>query len=199
MTRTILPLATIAVLAGCTSSGTKLMEVWKDPNTAVFDCNKTLVTFASKNATMRAVVEDQLVERIRNSVAARSAIDNRLTKDVEKFKAEVRAQNFDCAVVVRFLAMEQTTEYTPARVYSVPSGYGGFYGYYGAAWTNIYEPGYETEKVTVFLETNIYDVKQDSLIWAAKSRTVNPDQAESVVDDLVDEAVKSMRKDKLIE
>jgi hypothetical protein len=184
-------------LAACASQ-TELVSTWKEQGAARLDCSNTLVLFASKNATMRAVVEDRIAARIPNAVRARGVIDSRTSSDPVALKALLEAREFDCAVVVRFVALDSELEYVPGRAYSVPSGYRGFYNYYNYAWTTHYDPGYVTEKRTLVLDTNIYDIEADALVWAARSHTVDPDQADSVIDDLVDEVGAAMRKDGML-
>jgi hypothetical protein len=193
-------LVSIVVASGCgTTGGTKLASTWKDPEATKLDCSKTLVLFASKSATMRAVVEDKIVSRVRNGVAARNHIDTSTSRNPNRLRERVKADGYDCAVVVRFVGVETEAQYSPGRVYNVPTGYSNFYNYYGIAWTAMYTPSDVSEKRTLVLDTNIYDVEKDKLVWAARSRSVNFDQSEHVVDDLVDEVSAQMRADGLID
>ena len=193
-------LVPIVFSAACgTTGGTKLVSTWKDPQATKLDCDKTLVLFASKSATMRAVVEDKIVSRIRNGVAARSVLDTPTSRNPTKLRERVAADGYDCAIVVRFVGVETEAQYTPGRVYNVPVGYSNFYNYYGIAWTAMYTPSDVSEKRTLVLDTNVYDVTADKLVWAARSRSVNFDQSEHVVDDLVDQAAAQMRRDGIID
>ena len=197
----VLLLVTTLALAGCgaVGGGTKLVSTWKDPQATKLDCSKTLVLFASKSATMRAIVEDKIVSRIRNGVAARSVLDTPTSRNPKKLRERVAADGYDCAIVVRFVGVETEAQYSPGRVYAVPTTYNNFYNYYGLAWTAMYTPSDVSEKRTLVLDTNVYDVTADKLVWAARSRSVNFDQSEHVVDDLVDEAAAQMRRDGLID
>jgi len=196
-TPSLLALATL--LAACGSS-TKIAKTWKDPEAQKLNCTKTLVMFPSSNATVRAVVEDRIVARMRNGVAARSVISTSVGKNPEALKARVNELGFDCGVVVRFAGIESKKVDVPAGAYAVPEyGYGGFYSYYGTAWTVIYGPGYETEEKTLSLDTNVYDITRDKLVWTGHSRSVKAEQAQDLVGDLVDEAAAAMRRDGVID
>ena len=48
------------------------------------------------------------------------------------------------------------------------------------------------------METLVYDLKSDKLIWAGQSSTMNPSKAEGMIKELVKEAGKEMRKQGLI-
>jgi hypothetical protein len=83
-------------------------------------------------------------------------------------------------------------------VYTGPY-YGGFYGgYYTFGWGMTYSAGtLEVDRV-VHVETLVYDLSTDRLVWAGMSDTMNPDTAQKVVEDLVKEVGKEMRKQGLV-
>ena len=199
LTRALLTLLPLTLLVGCAASQTKVVSTWKDSETSKLDCDQTIVLFPSKNATMRAIVEDKIAARMQNGVRARSVVDTATSKDPVALKSVLQARGFDCGVVVKFVGLDTETEYVAGRAYAVPSSYHNFYNYYGSAWTTFYDPGYVTEKRILVLDTNVYDIEADKLVWAARSRTVEPDQAEDMIDDLVDEMASAMRKDGLID
>ena len=62
-------------------------------------------------------------------------------------------------------------------------GHGTYYDYYGYQVATVQSKGYYTTSATYFLQTNIYDVGTEQLIYAAQSKTVN-------YKDLGDEAAK---------
>ena len=63
--------------------------------------------------------------------------------------------------------------------------YGGFYGgYYTFAWGATYSAGTLQIDEVVHVETLIYDLRTDKLIWAGMSDTMNPSTAQKVIRDL---------------
>jgi hypothetical protein len=50
----------------------------------------------------------------------------------------------------------------------------------------------------VHVETLVYDLRTDDLIWAGMSDTMNPDTAQKVVKDLIKEVGKEMKKQGLV-
>ena len=53
-------------------------------------------------------------------------------------------------------------------------GYGGFYGgFYGYGWGAAYSPGYLRTDTIVHVETLVYDLNQNKLVWAGQSKTRN--------------------------
>ena len=74
------------------------------------------------------------------------------------------------------------------------AGYGTLWGYYSYSWTAIYDPGYVRNDRIVSLETLIYSVPRNALVWAGMSETENPKTGAAVVAEVVKEAAKEMKK-----
>jgi len=58
----------------------------------------------------------------------------------------------------------------------------------------MYIPGTSEQVTVVVVETTIYSVPRNQLLWAAVSETTNPKQLQSFVEDLVKQSVKEMQK-----
>jgi len=82
--------------------------------------------------------------------------------------------------------------------YGVGAPYpGGFYGY-GWGWGMYTAPEIRTDTL-VYVETLVYDVAGDRLIWAGRSETTNPSKIDKFVGELFDQAVKEMQKSGLLQ
>jgi len=53
-------------------------------------------------------------------------------------------------------------------------------------------------KEKVHVETLIYDLRTDKLVWAGMSDTVNPETAQKFIKDVVKAAAKEMKKQGLV-
>ena len=80
----------------------------------------------------------------------------------------------------------------------VALAHGGFWGgYYGTAWAS--PPVTTTRTDTHFsVETLIYDLRQNKLVWAARSKTTNPEDVEQFVNELATAVAAEIKADKLI-
>ena len=56
--------------------------------------------------------------------------------------------------------------------------------YYPHVNTYVHQPGYYTTHETYTLETNLYDVESEELVWSARSRTFAPESVSEVIVDL---------------
>ena len=72
--------------------------------------------------------------------------------------------------------------------------YSTFWGYYGYGWGSMYIPGSVDQDTIVVVETTIYSVPRNQLVWAAVSETKNPKDLQRFIEDLVKEAVKELHK-----
>ena len=83
-------------------------------------------------------------------------------------RGAVEGGNFDGVLISHLLSVDQNEEYVPP---STTTHYGyGYYGYYGASYTTVHEPGYYRTNTTFRVETNLYSVATGDL----KSGQANP-------------------------
>jgi hypothetical protein len=68
------------------------------------------------------------------------------------------------------------------------------WGYYGHGWGSTYIPGSVERNTIVVVETTIYSVPRNQLLWAAVSETKDPKTLPKFVEDLVKESVKELHK-----
>jgi hypothetical protein len=73
--------------------------------------------------------------------------------------------------------------------------YSTLWGYYGYGWGNVYVPAPFIDRDTiVIVETLIYSVPRNQLLWAAVSEAKNPKSLQRFVEDLVKESVKELHR-----
>jgi hypothetical protein len=118
-------------------------------------------------------------------------------KNTESAKGWFERAKVEGVVALRPVRAEKGREYT-AVVWS--SGYyPSFWGYYGYGWSSAYAtPIGSRETTTITVETLVYDLTRDRLVWAATSETRDPKNLQDFVKDLVKGAVSEMRKMKLV-
>jgi hypothetical protein len=59
-------------------------------------------------------------------------------------------------------------------------------------------PGYTTSKKVISIETLVYSIDEDMLLWAGESETTDPKEVRRFVKQLVDAVGKEMRKTGLV-
>lgn len=178
----------LATVAGCAS--TSIRNSWVAPGVqGPLGFQKTLVVFIDPVEATRRAGEDALVARIGSdrAVASHTMFTTQQVQNAQNESAvrtAVDAAGIDSAVVLRVVDEEQTLNYTPGMTY--PSYYGGFYGYYGYGWGAAYSPGYMTTNTVVSVETNLYRLDGDELVWSGVTETMNPSNIGKTVNEIAD-------------
>ena len=201
-TRSFAPALTTVALAACAS--TSFNTTWKAPDAQPLtfkNGDKVLAMVVSPNESTRRGAEASLAAELTKQglegVPAYTVIPSEAIRDKDKARELVRASGAVGVVAMRVTGQEKEVSSSPG-MYTGPY-YGGFWGgYYGWGWGAAYSPGYLRTDTIVSVETLVYDLNQNKLVWAGQSETTNPSKAESFIRELVDESVKEMKKQGLI-
>ncbi|HEY4130752.1 MAG TPA: hypothetical protein VGM50_09040 [Gemmatimonadaceae bacterium] len=194
---TFAAIATMMVTACASGNTTKLAATWHEPNAGPIHFQKTLVAFVTKDETLRRSVEDKLAARVPNSVPAYRVLASSTAADSAAVRRQIRELGFDGAVVMRVVDVDSQVSYASgAYWYGAPSG---FYRYWGNSWDYSYDPGYvvDVDKI-VSVETQVYSLSHNALIWAGRSETTNPKSAGKLADAVIDRVIDAMHKDGLL-
>jgi hypothetical protein len=109
----------------------------------------------------------------------------------EAARETLRAAGVDAAVVMRVLGKEQKVTYTPGNTSAY---YGGFGPYYTYGYTMVSSPASVSTDTVITVETLIYRLKDDKLMWASTSKTSNPDNLSALIDDTADAISKQVSR-----
>jgi hypothetical protein len=198
--RTTVVLALVCFASGA-EAGTKFKSTWKPPDAAPtnFQGQKVAALVMLEDEKTRRGVEDELAYALRSQgvvgVAAHSLVPPEETKDKERVRARLDEAGVAGAVVLR--SVNKATQLTEGASYWV-ADYHTFSGYYGYGWVGMYDPGYVKMDNLFMIETLIFDVKADKLLWAGLSLTKNPKRVDEFMKDLVSSAAKQLQKEGLV-
>jgi hypothetical protein len=198
-------LVAAGALAVSACGSTSFNTTWKEPNAQPIQVeagDKVLAMVISENEATRRGAEAALASELSRGgaegVPAYTVIPDDAVQDQAKAKPYIEKSGAKYAVVMRATGRDQEVSSTPtmAPMYGPGwGGYGGFYGgFYGYGWGGAYGGSTIRTDTIVHVETLVYDLTTDKMIWAGQSSTVNPSKAEGMIKELVDEAAKEMRK-----
>ena len=74
----------------------------------------------------------------------------------------------------------------------------GYYGFYHSRYSYSRDPGYASTSKTIRLETNLYDVKTEKLIWSGQSKTLSKDSKDQIINDVIKVVINDLQNNKLI-
>jgi hypothetical protein len=186
---------TLFLLAGCTPS-TTLKSSWRDPDTQVKmgQFSKVLVVAFVKNESSRRIVEDDLAKLLKNKgIPSYQYLGQNSKLSETELAAKINEDSFDGAIVMRLLDMEKETEYVPGTG-TYPSYYRGFGPYYGSAYGGFNDPGYYKENKIYSVETNLYSLKENKLIWSGITNTANPTDLDKMIEQIAGVVTSEMKK-----
>jgi hypothetical protein len=195
--RALVPLLGLIVLASCASSKTTLTMTWKDPSVTELKFNKIVTVGISADEHWREIVEDELSMLVRNAVPAYSVIPPDAVRNVETAKKFIKGGGYDAVVVMRLVGVDkETTYYSGTDPWY--GAYGSMWGYWGTAWTAVYDPGYMSTTRYVNIEALIYRVSDEKLLFGARSRTSDPASARTLTGQVTEAVRDELVKQKLI-
>lgn len=203
------PLA-LVLLAFTVASGKsiKMVTSWLNPKYQGQTFHKVLVIGVAQDLEVRADFEDEMAAQIArpgmqtipgNQILLRP--DPKAKLDLVYLREQIRANQIDAVVVSRLLRIDKKVISVPSSTYVAPFPYYySFYGYLGAVYPVVYDPGYTQVNTTVAVETNVYatSAPDGELVWTGASDSFNPKSAKKVADDLVKLVPKQMEKDGLL-
>lgn len=177
--------------AGCQS--TSVVDTWKAPDLTKLSFKKVMVVTPTPDGVLRRSVEDAMKAQFTQveCVTSYALLGNEANlKDVANVVATLKSAGVDHVVLVRLIS-DRTEIYSgPSDV--VPVAYRTFRGYYGAGYALrpfYYETGRISTDRIVQIETNIYEVAGERLVWSGATSHTNP----ASVRDLIDEAAADIR------
>ncbi len=186
-------------LIGMISCGpsTEIVKSWRDPGSVVSPTGnqKVLVVGLVKDESSRRIVEDNLVKRLNGKgVASYSVLTEEMVKAAKEdaLNEKLAQGGFTHILMVRLADIEKETSYVPGTTTGYYGGYGRYYGYGAGMYSS---PGYYTTDKNYFVETAIYSVTPDKLLWTGTTKTVNPTKMEQTINDIAVAVTDQMKKD----
>lgn len=187
----------MSAVTGCAS--TSFVSTWKEPLNGPFNFRgkRVAAIVVSADESVRRPAEDALAREISKRGAqgtpSYTLIKGEPPKDEDAAKKILQDADIEGAVVMRVVSSDKETSYSPGGWYASPY-YGSFWGYWGWGWGMAYSPGYLRTDTIVLVETLVYSVTQDKLLWAGRSKTTNPSNVAKFVKELATAAAKEMRE-----
>jgi hypothetical protein len=167
-----------------------------DAGSVVFVGKKVAAAVITDDDSLRMSGEEALVREL-TSRGLESVATYRIAPKEELRKAETAKVWFERAgvegvVVLKPIAAGQRTAYTSGTW--VSPYYSTFYGYWGSTWGSVYIPGSARQETVITVESIIYSVTKNELLWAAVTETSDPENLQEFVKELVKESVKQLHE-----
>jgi hypothetical protein len=192
--------------AACASS-TKFKTSWANPEAkpGSFQGEKIAALVMSDDKSLRfsaeAALARELTKRGVNGVPAYTVVPVEVTQDEEQAKKFLQEANVTGVVSMRVVGTDKEMYSTPGYYNTTMYSpyYGSFWGgYWGYGWGAVYTPGTLRMDTIVSVETLIYDLEGDMLVWAGMSATTNPSDLQKFIKELVTKTATEVRRAGLV-
>ncbi len=208
----------LCLLIASACSTTKLSQTWSDPD-ITGPYNDIMIVGVAQSEQLRRAYETYFADHIRDrgieSLASYRLIDHKsaleIAGDKNSFRSivehAVKGSAIDAVLITHLVSIEDEEIYRPSLDYQPAYGpvyyssgyYGNMHGYHSYVTTYVQQPGYFTHEQTYVLESNLYDVKTEELVWTTRSRTFSPESMDDaikeltglIIDDLVSRKILS--------
>ncbi len=187
----------VALLALSACSSTTFTSTWKAPGTSVSPVGKTIAAvFVTRDEGKRRAAEDtmarDLTERGAHGVAGYTILPESVRGNPEQARALLKEAGVNAVVISRVVGKDTQINYTPGTTF--PTYYGGFGPYWGNGWGTAYDPPSVSTDTIISVETTLYSLPADKLLWASTSRTTNPGNLDALLNEVADATAKEMKK-----
>lgn len=177
---------------------------------------KVYVVGIAKSEMNRRVFEDAFSNQFFSQGVSSDAsyrdinFSNELTKELLAQKMAERG--CDSVVLTRVIGQRKETVttsvydsvYSPGPYYggygryNRPGHYGSWGSYYGHPYAAFYEPTITTERVILTVESVMYDLETEQLIWSAQFATAFDGSIDKIIEKYVKEVTKDLKGKKII-
>lgn len=186
------------VLGRGLSAEIAFLSTFKSPDAGrvSFGGKKVAALVMGGDDSLRIAGEEALASEL-NARGMQAVPTYRIAPKEELQKAETAKPWFERAGVegvmaIRLVSADSRQVYSPVMWAS--STYSQLWGYYGYASGAVWTAGSNQRETTIVVETTIYSLPLNQLLWAAVSETRDPKNVRSFVEDLVKQSVKEMEK-----
>jgi hypothetical protein len=203
--RRLIPPAIVSLsLAACATTG--FVSTWKAPDAQPLkpEGSKVAAVVMHDNEAARRAAEDALAREIgaqgAEGIPSYTLIPSSAAKDEAAAKAAFEKAGIAAVVVMRPVGTQQQISSTPTMTMYAGPYYRGFWGggYYGYGWGGAWGASEIRTDTIVSIETLVYSMKQNKLVWAGQSQTTNPSRVDGLVKEIVAAAAREMKKEGLL-
>jgi len=183
--------ACFLLLISCAT--TRQVQVWKDASYQG-KLRRILVIGVLQTPLMRNFFENEFVDQLKargaEGVASNKIIPAEKMRDKEAVLSAIKGMGIEAVLVTRVVDNRTADQFYGGGVELVPRDY-------DFVW-DMSLPVYQRSVDIVMIQTNVYDLQKEKLIFSAISKTYIEGAKESVVKPFIDAMVKELAGEKLL-
>lgn len=191
----------LVVAAGALAcSTTEFKSTWRDPTARPVALRAQPVAaflITSDVATRRAgedILARELSARGVKGIPGYQLTGDQPVRDSEVLRKKLQQAGIDGTVIMRVVDRRVELDYVPGGPI-----YGSMWGYWDYGWGIMGSPGYLETDTIVSVETLIYSLPNDKLLWAGISETTDPSNLDTFIKEIVKKAGEEIQKSGLVQ
>jgi len=176
----------------------KFLSTWKSPDAATTSLvgKKVATLVIAEEEGLRVAGEEALARELEArgipAIATYRIVPKPELATADRAKPWFERAGIQGVIAVRPISKDKVREYSPATWTS--SYYSSFWNYYGYGWGAYYSPGIDRTDTVVVVETLVFDMASNGLVWASVTQTTNPKELQPFISDLARATIKEMQK-----
>ena len=185
------------LFASCATTATTITDVWKD-KAYQGKAQNIVVIMLAKSQHLRDMFEGRFVAELKargkNAIQSYKIVTLEQLPDKELVKSKIKGTGADTVLISRLVDSKTIEAYVTGGIHAVPSAYYGWGTYYDITL----DYGYADNLQVSYIETNLYDIKTEKLIWSAHSKTERNEGEQQLINTFIDKILKKLSSDKII-
>lgn len=171
----------LAIAAIPLRAGTRIVHHWVLADQPMPRLKKILVIGVMENYLIRQELEVEMERLLAKSglqgINSHMVLPPRNEMMEGELKQRIKESDFDGVLIIRPKAMRKETKEVLTGLagpyYVPPSAYYSFWPYWNMAWGQVYSTSsYVKEETYVSTEFNLYNTKDEKLLWSGETETV---------------------------
>jgi len=175
------------------SHTTQMTDLYRDPGVTSLKFDRVAAIALTDDAQMRRTVEDEMVQQIGpKAVAANTILSADDYKSADAVRAKLQSLKIDGAVVLSLLSIGEEPIDPQGGMSDSQKSFSGYYGHGGGGGVYAYEN-------VARLQTQIFSVPDNKLLWSAATKTFEPKDAKQMIAATAAQIRSELQKDGLVQ
>ncbi len=189
------------LLNGCSSS--RLLSSRTDSSFDNASISTILVVGIAEDETKRRIYENTFVGSFqaagKKAVASYTVSKQSIEPTEEALRAALKKSGAATILITHLVHENEKSFYQPTNMVIGTNSYPtGLYHYYPFIYNSVYSAGNYVSTTKVVLETSLYKVSTEKLIWTARSESIDPVMTRKYYQELIDLFIQDMGKNNIL-
>ena len=190
----------LLLLSGCAT--TEVLNVWHEKDMPKAKLTNVMVIGVIKEPVYRRIFENSMVTEL-EQLGVKASASYKFFPDSDYLEksiivSKINQLKIDGVIVGKIVDKKKETVHTPSTTsVSGSSGHSGSWsGYYDSSYQITHSPGYTIEYDISTVETNIFSIKNEKLVWSAITET-SESSVVKAINSYIDEIAKQLADSRL--